>query len=462
MKSGMLWTKKRRFDHLPLNLGEYPSKNTYIYRAFYYRTHVNSKHALEDFRYTDMQLEMPMATRAVHSVSEITDLLNRLIARHQPFQNVYVRGQLSNCTHHRSGHIYFTLKDEVNQIECVLWRSNATRFRAMIRNGEEVQVQGKVGVYGPQGRYQITVSAVKPLGIGALQQAFEELQERLAAEGLFNPVHKKPLPKYPKKIGVVTSSSGAAFQDIRQQLRKRYPLAEVWLHPSRVQGDGAAEEIVEAIRVMNQRDDIDVLIVGRGGGSIEDLWAFNEEIVARAIFASAIPVVSAVGHETDTTISDLVADYRAPTPSAAIEHIVPDQDELFAQLDGYNAWLRSRILERLQTQRTRLQTFETHLSPTRRKDAINQLSQRIDDLETGCRNAIERRRNDTERDLHTLAQRLNALSPLATLQRGYSISRKTDGGVLTSAEQVSIGDRIEIQLADGHLACRVEERSSEE
>ena len=409
-----------------------------------------------------MQLEISMATRAVHSVSEITDLLNRLIAQHQPFQNVYVRGQLSNCTHHRSGHIYFTLKDEANQIECVLWRSNANRFRTMIRNGEEVQVQGKVGVYGPQGRYQITVRAVKPLGIGALQQAFEELQERLAAEGLFNPVHKKPLPKYPKKIGVVTSSSGAAFHDICQQLHKRYPLAEVLLHPSRVQGDGAAEEIVEAIRVMNQRDDIDVLIVGRGGGSIEDLWAFNEEIVARAIFASAIPVVSAVGHETDTTISDLVADHQAPTPSAAIEHIVPDQNELFAQLDGYDGGLRRIINDQFEGHKTRLQDLETRLSPTRRKDALYQLSQRIDDLETGCRNAMTRCLSNSDRDLRTLAQRLNALSPLATLERGYSISRKTDGAVLTSAEQVSIGDRIEIQLADGHLACRVEERSSEE
>ena len=407
-----------------------------------------------------MQLEIPMATRAIHSVSEITDLLNRLIAQHQPFQNVYVRGQMSNCIHHSSGHIYFTLKDETNQIKCVLWRSNANRFRTMIRDGEEVQVQGKVGVYGPQGIYQITVRAVKPLGIGALQQAFEELQRRLAAEGLFNPVHKKSLPEYPKKIGVVTSSSGAAFHDICQQLHKRYPLAEVLLHPSRVQGDGAAEEIVEAIRIMNQRDDIDVLIVGRGGGSIEDLWAFNEEIVARAIFASAIPVVSAVGHETDTTISDLVADHRAPTPSAAIEHIVPDQNELFAQLDGYDGGLRRIINDRFEAHKTRLQDLETRLSPTRRKDALYQLSQRIDDLETGCRNAMTRCLSNSERDLRALAQRLNALSPLATLERGYSISRKTDGGVLTSAEQVAIGDRVEIQLADGNLACRVEELTS--
>ena len=396
--------------------------------------------------------------RTVHSVSEITDLLKRLIEQQPHLQNVYVRGQLSNCIHHRSRHIYFTLKDEASQIKCVIWRSTADRFRALIRDGEEVRVQGKIGIYNVRGEYQITVNKVEPLGIGALQRAFEALKRQLADEGLFDPHHKKPLPKFPKRIGVVTSATGAAFQDICQQLRKRYPLAEVLLHPSRVQGDDAAEEIVQAIRTMNQREDIDVLIVGRGGGSIEDLWAFNEEIVARAIFASVIPVVSAVGHETDTTISDLVADHRAPTPSAAIEHIVPDQYELLAQLDRFDLGVRSAIGTRLERHETRLQDLETRLSPARRKDAIYQLHQTVDALDTACRTAVKRRCADSERDLRTLAHRLDALSPLATLQRGYSISRKTDGEVLSSTEQVSVGDRVEVQLADGHLACRVIDR----
>lgn len=409
-----------------------------------------------------MQLEIPVATQTVHSVSEITDLLNRLIAQHQPFQNVYVDGQISNCTHHKSGTIYFTLKDEKNQIRCVVWQSNAARVRALIRNGEAVQVQGKVGVYGGQSIYQIVVRAVKPLGIGALQRAFEELQQRLAAEGLFDSAHKKSLPKFPKKIGVVTSATGEAIRDIRRRLHERYRLAEIVLHPTLVQGDGAAPSIVQAIRTMNMRDDIDILIVGRGGGSLEDLWAFNEEIVARAIFASKIPVVSAVGHEGDFPISDKVADHRSSTPSAAVEDVVPDQHELLAQLDGVDVRLRSAIGTRLERHETRLQDLETRLSPTRRKDAINQLSQRIDDLETRYRNAMTQCLSNSERELHTLAQRLNALSPLATLERGYSISRKTDGQVLKSAEQVSIGDRVEIQLADGHLACRVEKLLSEE
>ena len=402
-----------------------------------------------------MQLEIPMATKTVRSVSEITDLLKSLIEKQPQLQNVWVQGQVSNYSKSAAGHIYFTLKDEKSQIRCALFRSSAVRIRFSPRDGEEVLVQGKIGIYAARGEYQITVNNVEPLGIGALQRAFEELKQQLADEGLFEAHHKKLLPKFPKKIGVVTSATGAAFQDICQQLRKRYPLAEVLLHPTLVQGDGAVQGIAHALQAMNQRDDIDVLIVGRGGGSIEDLWAFNEEIVARAIFASTIPVVSAVGHETDFTIADMVADHRAPTPSAAIEHIVPDQDELFAQLEGCDAWLRRIINERLDGHKTRLEDLGTRLTPTRRKDAINQLSQRIDDLETGCRNAIARCLSNSERDLRTLAQRLNALSPLATLERGYSISRKTDGKVLTSAEQVSIGDRIEIQLSDGHLACRV-------
>lgn len=410
-----------------------------------------------------MQLEIPMApTRTVHSVSEITDLLKNLIERQPQLQNVWVQGQVSNYSQSGAGHIYFTLKDDSTQIQVVIFRSSAIGLRFAPKDGEEVLVQGRLNLYPARGQYQINANKVEPLGIGALQRAFEALKQQLADEGLFEPHHKKRLPEFPKKIGVVTSATGAAFQDLCQQLRKRYPLAEVVLHPTLVQGEGAAEGIAQALQVMNQRDDIDVLIVGRGGGSIEDLWAFNEERVARAIFASIIPVVSAVGHETDFTIADMVADYRAPTPSAAIEHIVPDQAELFAQLEGYDMWLRRIINDQFDAHKTRLQDIEARLSPTRRKDAIYQLHQTVDTLDLACRSAVGRKLADGERDLHTLAQRLNTLSPLATLERGYSISRKTDGAVLTSSEQVSIGDRVEIQLADGHLACRVEELLSEE
>ena len=404
-----------------------------------------------------MQLEMSVPTKTVHSVSEITGLLKRLIEQHRPFQNVWVRGQVSNCSFPRSGHIYFTLKDENTQISCVLWRSSASRFHSFLRDGEEVELQGKVTVYGPQGKYQVTVSQVKPLGVGALQRAFEALKQQLTEEGLFDPTHKKPLPKFPRKVGVVTSASGEAIRDIRRRLYERYRLAEIVLHPTLVQGDGAAPSIVQAIRTMNMREDIDVLIVGRGGGSLEDLWAFNEEIVARAIFASRIPVVSAVGHEGDFLISDLVADHRSSTPSAAVADVVPDQQELLVQLDTFDVRMRSAIGTRFERYETWLQEFEMRLSPTRRMEAIHQLAQRIDDLETASRNAMGRRLSDSKRDLQAFAHRLNALSPLATLERGYSISRKVNGEVLTSTQQVSVGDKIEVQLAHGHLGCRVEE-----
>ena len=263
-----------------------------------------------------MQLEFSIPTKTVRSVSEITNLLKKLIDQQPEFQNVWVQGEVSNYSRSGAGHVYFTLKEESHQISVAIFRSNANLLKFLPKDGEEVIVQGQLSLYSARGQYQIVGRNVEPVGIGALQRAFEELKQRLANEGLFDDIYKKPLPRFPRKIGVVTSETGAAIQDILQQLRKRYPLAEVLLHPTLVQGDGAVQGIAFALQAMNQRDDIDVLIVGRGGGSIEDLWAFNEERVARAIFDSRIPVVSAVGHETDFTIADWVADYRAPTPSA--------------------------------------------------------------------------------------------------------------------------------------------------
>lgn len=405
-----------------------------------------------------MQMEIPIS-RTVHSVSDITDTLKRLIQQQPHLQNVWVQGQVSNLRRPGSGHTYFTLKDAKSQIRSVLFRSSAARLQFLPRDGEEVLVQGRVGIYATYGEYQITVNTVEPRGIGALQRAFEALKQRLEAEGLFDNIHKKPLPKFPQKIGVVTSETGDAFQDICQQLRKRYPLVEVLLYPTLVQGDSAAQQIAHAIQMLNRRADIDVLIVGRGGGSIEDLWPFNEERVARAIFASRIPVVSAVGHETDNPISDMVADHRASTPSTSVEDIVPDQDELLARLQEFDGHLHRIATQRLKTLGTELAVLETHLSPTLRRDAIYELHQTVDNLETACRTATERRLADSERELHALAQRLNALSPLATLKRGYSISRKSDGQVVTSAKQVSVGERIELQLSQGSLVCRVEEQT---
>ncbi len=403
-----------------------------------------------------MPLDIPIP-RAIFSVSQITRTISRTIEQDPKLQNVWVKGQISNLGTPASGHIYFTLKDQKSTIRSVVFRSSATRMRFMPSNGEEVLVHGKINIYAASSEYQIVVDKIEPMGIGALQRAYEELKKRLADEGLFETQHKKPLPAFPKKIGVITSKTGAAIQDISQQLQKRFPLSELLLHPTLVQGENAAAQIENAIQVMNNRSDIDVLIVGRGGGSIEDLWAFNEEIVARAIFASTIPIISAVGHETDFTIADMVADHRSPTPSAAVEHVVPDQQEILTHLKAQQERLRNLVLRRFANQREELMVMEDGLSPVKRKDAINELYQSIDNLEASFHQSLSKKiaaKNDL---LQAFADRLNGLSPLATLKRGYSIARTSTGEIITSNNAVNVGDRIDVTLSDGALVCTVDE-----
>lgn len=403
-----------------------------------------------------MPLDLPIP-RNIFSVTQITNTLSRIIQRHSILQNVWVKGQVSNLSQPSSGHIYFTLKDENSNIRGVIWRSSASRLQFLPSDGEEILVQGQIGIYSAGSNYQITVNKVESLGIGALQRAFEDLKQRLSEEGLFDNRYKKPLPMFPKKIGVITSETGAAIQDIQQQLQKRYPIAELLLYPTLVQGESAGAQIAHAIRVMNSRTDIDVMIVGRGGGSMEDLWAFNEEIVARAIFESRIPVVSAVGHETDFTISDMVADHRSPTPSAAVEHIVPDQQELIPQLFAITSRLNHLILQRLTTYLAQLDSLDEGLSPSRRMDTINQLSQSVDGLEVTSHRAIKGILDDENFQLQSLVERLNSLSPLAILNRGYSICRTSDGEIVTSIRQTKVGDPLNVKLAEGGLICTVKE-----
>ena len=412
---------------------------------------------MHDTEYTYMPLDIPIPC-TIFSVTQITRTLSRIIEQQPQLQNVWVKGQVSNLSRPTSGHIYFTLKDENNTIRSVAFRNSASRFQFIPRDGEEVLVQGRINIYAASSQYQIIVNSVEPIGIGALQRAFEDLKQRLSDEGLFDASHKKPLPMFPKKIGVITSETGAAIQDVQQQLQKRYPLAELLLYPTLVQGDFAPAQISNAIKAMNSRTDIDVMIVGRGGGSIEDLWAFNEEIVVRAIFDSKIPVVSAVGHETDFTISDMVADHRSPTPSAAVEHVVPDQQELFPQLNALKERLNQLILYRLTTQQDQLKVLEEGLSPSRRKDSINQLSQSIDGLEVAYQKAIKDKLDTENIRLQTFADRLNSLSPLAILKRGYSISRTSSGDIVTSSQQINVGEQLAIKLSQGGLVCTVNKR----
>ncbi len=404
-----------------------------------------------------MQIEFSMP-EPVLSVSEITSTLVKVIQGAPELKEVSVQGQISDLGQPKSGIIYFRLKDAKSQIRCVMFRQNVIRLQFVPDNGDEVLVKGTVAIYAANGEYQIRVRTMEPRGIGALQIAFEALKQKLAAEGLFDTSYKKPLPGFPRKIGVITSDTGAVIQDMRQQLQKRYPLAELLLYPTSVQGADAARQIAHAIGEMNKRTDLDVLIVGRGGGSIEDLWSFNEEAVARAIFASKIPVISAVGHETDFTISDMVADHRAPTPSTAIENLVPDRVELLAQLESLETRLQRNITFRLQTQHTNVAALEAQLSLTRRKDAIYQLYQLVDGLENACQKAMNHRIETAKNELQAVAGKLDGLSPLNTLKRGYSISKNSAGDIITSSQQVEVGEQLSIDLSDGRLACTVNER----
>ncbi|MCG9127019.1 exodeoxyribonuclease VII large subunit [Candidatus Poribacteria bacterium] len=407
-----------------------------------------------------MQLDIPIP-RTIFSVSQINNTIGRILQQQPLLRDVWVRGQISNLSRPSSGHVYFSLKDEKNILKAVMFRSSAERLKFQLRDGDEVLVRGKIDIYAASSSYQINVRTIEPLGEGALQRAFEELKQKLAGEGLFDEVHKKPLPNYPKKIGVITSPTGAAIQDIYQGIQKRYPIAELLLYPTSVQGAKAPSEIVRAIRGMNRRKDIDVLILGRGGGSIEDLWSFNEEVVAHAIFASKIPIISAVGHEIDYTISDLVADHRSPTPTAAAEHVVPDKDELITQLEQWSHRLTNASQNRFEGFKVVLEEIGTRLSPEKRRDAINNLSQSIDDLEAAYQRAIKEKLKTESNNIQSMAARLNSVSPLATLERGYSISKNVSGEIITSSSQISKGDSLNVTLSKGSLRCTVDESLNE-
>lgn len=406
----------------------------------------------------DQQLELNIPRpRTIFSVTDITNTLKRIIQQNPLLQNVWVRGQVSNLRRPNSGHIYLTLKDDNSSIRGIIWRSNASRLKFNLRDGDEILVNGQINIYTVSSEYQINITKVEPIGIGALQLAFEQLKQKLSDEGLFDQSHKKPLPSYPSKIGVITSETGAAIQDIYKQLSRRYPLAELLLYPSLVQGEQAATEIARAISEMNRRTDIDVLIVGRGGGSIEDLSAFNEEIVARAIFKSKIPIVSAVGHETDFTIADMVADHRSSTPSAAIENVVPDRSELISVLNGTKSRLNELIKQRIRLKYETLEHLSTELSPTKRLEKIYEFSQTIDRLEESYQRVIDAKMEEKNVKLQSLADQLDNLSPLSTLNRGYSICRDGSGDVITSSQQINPGESIDVKLSKGSLLCTVDE-----
>ena len=436
--------------------------------------------------------------KTILTVSRLTALLRGVLEEN--FEQLWVQGEVSNLSYPSSGHCYFTLKDAGAQLRCVMFKNAVKNLKFRLADGMALIARGRISVYDQRGEYQLICEYMEPAGIGALQTAFVQLKEKLALEGLFDEAHKINLPRFPRRIGVITSPTGAAIHDILNVLKRRFASLEVLLYPVRVQGEGSSLEIAQAIDEMNRLAGVDILIVGRGGGSLEDLWAFNEEVVARAVYRSKIPVISAVGHETDWTICDFVADLRAPTPSAAAELVIGSSDELRNQIEALSGRLRRSVENLLSAHDGRLEGLRRALHDPR--TMLGHLAQRMDDLsgrlESGLSAAVSRRcdcfvrlqdslrHNDPKVRIETLRQRitllsvraegllnqrlevvrqefgdnaarLEVLSPLKTLARGYAIATHgVAGTVVTDAGSLAIGELLLLRLSQGQASCRVE------
>lgn len=392
------------------------------------------------------------------SITQVNEYVRSLMDRDGVLTALSVKGEISNYKVYPSGHHYFTLKDESSALRCVLFKGNAMSLRFRPENGMKVIAMGRVSVYPRDGAYQLYCTTMIVDGVGDLYAAFEQLKKKLEAQGLFDPRHKKPIPKYPQVVGVVTSSAGAAIHDILRILRKRYPICSVRLFPVRVQGAEAPGEIAAAIAYANARKLADVLIVGRGGGSIEDLWAFNDELVAQAIYRSEIPVISAVGHEPDVTIADYVADLRAATPSNAAELAVPDQEALRQTMDSMSSILETSVRKKLMASKEHLRILSASPAmkgPTRYISILREnLEHRRVRLVTAHENSIRRKREK----YISFAAKMDAMSPLKVLSRGYSITQTDNGSAVRSVKDVKKGDRIRVTVSDGKLTASITDR----
>lgn len=389
------------------------------------------------------------------TVTELNNRIKGIIELDSVLSDVCVRGELSNYKIYPSGHHYFSLKDAESSIRCVMFKSSAAKLRFRPESGMGVTAFGRISVYPRDGAYQLYCSGLIPEGTGDLQIAFEQLKKKLSEEGLFDAKYKKPLPQFPERIAIITSSAGAAVHDMIRILNHRWPMAKVLLLPVRVQGVEAPAEIVGAIKYANEFKVADVIITGRGGGSIEDLWAFNEEMVARAVAASAIPIISAVGHETDFTICDFVADLRAPTPSAAAELAVPDRARLWSQVQMLQSRLITGCRGVLTAAEARLKLLKDKRCLSAPQYYTEEQALRLDYLTRRFASAAQRQLGTADRRLAAAASKLDALSPLKVLGRGYAIGYTADGGVLDSVTRVKAGDSVSLKLADGTVDCTV-------
>lgn len=395
------------------------------------------------------------------TISELTYYLRQLFESDEILNNIWVQGEISNLSMPSSGHVYFTLKDNSAQLRSVIWRSAAAKLKPLLRNGALVEAHGAIGIYPDQGSYQLYIDALRPAGEGRLYQEFIRLKARLEAEGLFEPQRKRPLPTLPQCIGIVTSPTGAALQDMLNTLRKRYPLARVILSPTSVQGEEAPAEIVAALRRLNERFHPDVILLGRGGGSMEDLWAFNDEQVVRAIVASGAPVVSGIGHETDFTLADFAADLRAPTPTGAALAATPDKAELYQVLQGTAGQLADAMQFALQTRQRQLESLGARLKLASPLWQVQNGRQRLDETFGQLQRVMQHTLQYRRLGCQGMSQRLEALNPLAVLKRGFAIVSLADGQVASSVEQIKNGDSLTIRLADGQLAACAGDRKAE-
>ena len=390
------------------------------------------------------------------SVSELNNYIKNLFENNRTLSSVTVKGEISNFVNHRSGHLYFSLKDAEGQVRAVMFRSHAARLRFAPESGMKVIVHGSVTVYPRDGSYQIYVSSMQPDGIGALYLAYEQLKARLGAEGLFDQEHKMPLPRFPRRIGVITSPTGAAVRDIINVTGRRYPLAKVYLYPALVQGAGAEADLVSAVDYFDKSGLCDVIIIGRGGGSIEDLWAFNSEALARKIFECRIPIISAVGHETDFTICDFVSDMRAPTPSAAAELAVPDSSEIRIALDGILDRCSSALVRNVERARERLDRAGASFTAEKFSLLVGEKREELSRVYERAVTATDGRLERSRGDLAILTEKLSALSPLSVLSRGYSVVTRKGCGIGTVSD-LEIGDRISVRFRDGSVTADVTE-----
>lgn len=403
----------------------------------------------------DLSVDLEMSAKPL-TVSQLTSQLKMVME--SAFPLVWVSGEISNCKRASSGHVYFTLKDEHAQLSAILWKGTAQRLKFQIKDGLKVLAAGPIQLYETRGTYQMIAEQMVPQGIGALELAFRQMHQKLEAEGLFDAARKRPWPFFPKRIAMITSPTGAAVRDMLQVIARRWPRANIVVVPVPVQGAEAAPQIAAALRSVHLIPDVDVVICGRGGGSLEDLWAFNEEIVARAIFECQVPVISAVGHEIDLTIADLVADKRALTPSEAAELIVPLEAEVRQALEQIRQRMTSALQYRAQRARHQIERIAERPCLARPLDRIRELEADIDDLEERLRRAIERRVDSSRQMLGTLSASLNALSPLAVLERGYSLSKRCDDGSLVrDVGGLKPGDRISTLFASGSMISEVVE-----